>query len=172
MWPAFCQLIQALDSPLYYLVENSNTLHLSLLPVGNVLKQFENPLEALNSFLQRMFISRLLLPASSNRQPHYIIRLKRGRITLRRINKINRTSARHALPALGRFADGQPPSTYQRIKPNHTYQFYDHQPMTIKLKPELSPQKCRDILSQGKESTNRNQPAKRTIELKPTSFKN
>lgn len=49
-WNELQSLLEKLENPRYYLVRWEHQLHLSLLPVGEVIQEFEQPIEAMNAF--------------------------------------------------------------------------------------------------------------------------
>ncbi|HNU43330.1 MAG TPA: NFACT RNA binding domain-containing protein [Cyclobacteriaceae bacterium] len=168
LWPAFCQLIQALESPTYYLVENSNNLHLSLLPVGHVLKQFDNPLEALNSFFAAYVYQQAFTSRKQQQTTTLHNQIKAGQNYIKK-NQQKLTELQHdthyqlwgdlLMANLHQLTSGLSQTTL--------ISFYDHQPITIKLKPELSPQKNAEIFyRKAKNQQIEINQLKRTIELK------
>ncbi len=49
-WEDIQKIVNQLENPRYYLVRWEHQLHLSLLPVGEVIQEFEQPMEAMNAF--------------------------------------------------------------------------------------------------------------------------
>lgn len=49
-WEDIQKIVDQLEKPRYYLVRWEHQLHLSLLPVGEVIQEFEQPIEAMNAF--------------------------------------------------------------------------------------------------------------------------
>ncbi len=49
-WQEIQKIISQLENPRYYLVRWEHQLHLSLLPVGEIMQEFEQPMEAMNAF--------------------------------------------------------------------------------------------------------------------------
>ena len=49
-WEELHNIVQQLENPRYYLVRWEHQLHLSLLPIGDIIQEFEGPMEAMNAF--------------------------------------------------------------------------------------------------------------------------
>jgi predicted ribosome quality control (RQC) complex YloA/Tae2 family protein len=49
-WDNIQKIVNQLENPRYYLVRWEHQLHLSLLPVGEIIQEFEQPIEAMNAF--------------------------------------------------------------------------------------------------------------------------
>ena len=49
-WEEVKKIVLQLENPRYYLVRWEHQLHLSLLPVGEIMQEFEQPMEAMNAF--------------------------------------------------------------------------------------------------------------------------
>ncbi len=49
-WEYIQEIVSQLENPRYYLVRWEHQLHLSLLPVGEIMQEFEQPMEAMNAF--------------------------------------------------------------------------------------------------------------------------
>lgn len=49
-WQAIQGLLQKLEQPAYFIIETDNQLHLSLVPVGSVRQEFNDPMEAVTEF--------------------------------------------------------------------------------------------------------------------------
>lgn len=49
-WEDIQKIVDQLENPRYYLVRWEHQLHLSLLPVGEIIQEFEQPIEAMNAF--------------------------------------------------------------------------------------------------------------------------
>ena len=49
-WEEIQKIVEQLDNPRYYLVRWEHQLHLSLLPLREIIQEFEQPIEAMNAF--------------------------------------------------------------------------------------------------------------------------
>ncbi|HEX6889037.1 MAG TPA: NFACT RNA binding domain-containing protein [Chryseolinea sp.] len=145
-WEAIQQVLRLLEAPAYYLTEIENKVTLSLLPFPAPIKEFNDPIEALNSF----YITYSQHEALSSEKNSVLSRLKSN---LRSSGSFHQKS-KHRLEALQHnnykiWAD--------LIMANlHTIggksdkvtlaNFYDeNRPLEIHLKKELSPQKNAEI---------------------------
>jgi predicted ribosome quality control (RQC) complex YloA/Tae2 family protein len=146
LWPAFQQLIQELESPKYYLIEHSNKLQLSLLPTGTILKEFDNPEEALNSFFiqyvyQQAFSSQkdkqLKILRDQIKAGQNYIQKNRQKLTELQQDKHYQFWGDLLMANLHQLTSGITHTTLTS--------FYDNQPVEIKLKPDLSPQKNAEV---------------------------
>lgn len=146
LWPAFQQLIQELESPKYYLIEHLNKLHLSLVPTGNVLKEFDNPEAALNSFFIQ-YVHQQAFNSQKDKQLKTLRdQIKAGQNYIQK-NKQKLTELQHDkhYQLWGDLLMANLHHLTSGITHTTLTSFYDNQPVEIKLKPELSPQKNAEV---------------------------
>jgi predicted ribosome quality control (RQC) complex YloA/Tae2 family protein len=53
-WPLFAETLQQLERPKYYIIALKGRLVFSLLPLGNIIKEFSDPITAINEFSDRL----------------------------------------------------------------------------------------------------------------------
>lgn len=146
LWLAFQQLVLELESPCYYIVEKSNKLYLSLVPVGNILNQFDSPIEALNSFFIQ-YVYKDTFTSQKHKQVKALNdQIKAGQNYIQKSEQ-KLTELQHdthyqlwadlLMANLHALTSG--------ISHTTLTSFYDNQPVTIKLKPDLSPQKNAEV---------------------------
>ena len=146
-WTIIQQTLQQLENPHYYLTRWHHTPTLSLLPVGDVLREFSDPMESANGF----YITYTSLS---------LFEQEKG-LLLRLLEKSQKRVESQLDAAMQRIIDKEEATTHEEIghilmanlhdipavpgakSPERLtlYDFYREQPVTIKLKPELSPQK-------------------------------
>lgn len=146
LWPAFQQLIHELESPKYYLIEHLNKLHLSLVRTGNVLKEFDNPEAALNSFFIQ-YVHQQAFNSQKDKQLKTLRdQIKAGQNYIQK-NKKKLTELQHDkhYQLWGDLLMANLHQLTSGITHTTLTSFYDNQPVEIKLKPELSPQKNAEV---------------------------
>ncbi|HRE68321.1 MAG TPA: NFACT RNA binding domain-containing protein [Cyclobacteriaceae bacterium] len=146
LWPEFQSLLGELESPTYLIIEKSGKLCLSLVPVGTILKRLNNPAEALNTFFTDYVTHNAFNQQKHSRLKTLYNQIKAGENYLQKNKQ--------------KLAELQQDTHYQlwgdllmahlHILAPGTAQvtltsFYDNQPVDIKLKPDLSPQKNAEV---------------------------
>lgn len=146
LWPAFQSLLQKLESSPYYLIENAGKLHLSLVPTGTILKTFDNPEEAINVFFTQY----------SYQEAFHSQKFKQLKV----LNSQIKAGQNYIQKNKQKLTELQQDTHYQlwgdllmanlhQLKSGLTHttltSFYDNQPVEIKLKPDLSPQKNAEV---------------------------
>ena len=146
-WSLFEATVQHLNKPLYYILEKEHNLILSLLPYGKIIKQFTDPIVAINEFFQLY----------SQTQAFYS-----GKTTaLRPLREQEKNAAGYISKNQVKLQELLSDQHYQawgdlvmanlhRIKTGEekvlVENFYDeNKPLEIKLKRELSPQKNAEV---------------------------
>ncbi|MBX2894669.1 MAG: DUF814 domain-containing protein [Cyclobacteriaceae bacterium] len=172
LWPAFQQLIQELESPKYYLIEHSDKLQLSLVPTHTILIEFENPEVALNSF----FIQYVHQQAFSSQKDKQLKTLrdqiKAGQNYIQKNRqKLTELQQDTHYQLWGDLLMANLHALTNGIKHTTLSSFYDNQPVEIKLKPELSPQKNAEVFyRKAKNQQIEINQLKKAIELKSTEL--
>ncbi len=141
-WERVQEIVHQLEKPTYYLVKWEEELHLSLLPVGEVLQTFDNPMEAMNSFY-------------INYNKRNTLDIEKGEV-LRKLLKEKRqteaylTSAYQRLSAIdsdvkneeiGHILMANLHLIPERAEQVVLFDFYRNKNIAIKLRSDLSPQK-------------------------------
>lgn len=146
LWLEFQRLLQELESPTYYLIEYSNKLHLSLLPVGTILKQFDNPEEALNLFFTQ-YIYREAFSSQKSKQLKVLHdQIKAGQNYIHKNQqKLKELQQDKHYQFWGDLLMANLQAIHPGLSKITLTSFYDNQPIEIKLKPDLSPQKNAEV---------------------------
>lgn len=145
-WKMIHETTLLLENPRYYLAQTSGRLILSLLPVANILRTFDDPVVAINTFYEQTMRDRVFLSEKNEALASIQTRLKNSQAYVRK----NRQ----------KLADLEQDHHYQLwadlimanlhvIKQGHEKivlnSFYDGKPVEIKLKKELVPQKNAEV---------------------------
>lgn len=146
-WTLIQDVVHQLERPRYYLTRLEHTLTLSLLPVGTIQREFDNPIEAANRFYtafnglstfehEKANLLRLL----EKRRKRAIVQIDVSvQQLIVREEAVSHEEMGHILMANLHEIPLMPGSkSPERLT---LYDFYRSQPITLKLKPDLSPQK-------------------------------
>ena len=146
-WDVIQAVLRQLEQPGYYLTELDHTLRLSLLPIGAIQREFTNPIEAAN----RYFIAYNGLNIVEHEKASLLRQLdkrqKRAKAQveasmqrlIKREERISHEEMGHILMANLHDIPASPGTkSPERVT---LHDFYRDEPVTIKLKPDLSPQK-------------------------------
>lgn len=172
VWLAFQQLIQELESPTYYLIEYSNKLHLSLLPIGTILKQFDSPEEALNSFFTQ-YVYQEAFSSQKNKQLKVLHdQIKAGQNYIQKNQqKLTELQQDTHYQLWGDLLMANLHHLTSGVTHITLTSFYNNQPVEIKLKPELSPQKNAEVFyRKAKNQQIEINQLKKAIEIKTTEL--
>ncbi|MBN8822390.1 NFACT RNA binding domain-containing protein [Spirosoma sp.] len=146
-WAIIQDVLRQLEKPQYYLTRFDHKPALSLLPYGHVEQEFSDPIEAANRFYSRYNGLSVFEAEKANLLRLLEKRQKRAEAqmesTLQRMilreDGISHEQMGHILMAN---LHDIPPVPGARSPERVTlYDFYHDQPVTLKLKPDLSPQK-------------------------------
>lgn len=146
LWPAFENLLRELESPTYFIIQHADKLQLSLIPIGTILEQFNNPVEALNSFFNQYVSTQAF-----SSQKHAQLKTLREQIKAAQnyIQKNNQKLVELQNDTHYQLWGDLLMSNLHTLKAGLTQVtlpgFYDNQPVEIKLKPNLSPQKNAEV---------------------------
>lgn len=146
-WATIQDVLHQLEQPYYYVTRLDHKPTLSLLPVGDIQWKFDNPIEAANRFYtnfnslstfehEKANLLRLLEKRRKRAQAQ--IEASMQRIMQREENTSHEEMGHILMANLYEI-----PSTPGSKSPERLtlYDFYRNQPITLKLKPDLSPQK-------------------------------
>lgn len=146
-WAIIQDVLQQLEQPCYYLTRLDHKLTLSLLPVGTIQQEFQNPIEAANRFytafnglntFEQEKNNLLRLLEKRRKRALAQIEASMQRLELHEEN-ISHEEMGHILMANLHEVPQMPGAkSPERLT---LYDFYRSQPVTLKLKPDLSPQK-------------------------------
>ncbi|GAB3751721.1 NFACT RNA binding domain-containing protein [Spirosoma pomorum] len=146
-WPVIQEVLKQLNEPTYYLTRLDHKPTLSLLPVGEIQQEFSYPVEAANRFytnyngrstFDREKSELLRLLEKQRKRAEALIDVNMQRL-LSREEGVSHEEMGHILMAnLHDVAETPGGRSPERVT---LYDFYRDQPVTLKLKPDLSPQR-------------------------------
>jgi predicted ribosome quality control (RQC) complex YloA/Tae2 family protein len=146
-WSVIQEVLQRLNDPTYYLTRLDHKPTLSLLPVGEIQQEFSDPVEAANRFytnyngrstFDREKSELLRLLEKQRKRAEALIDVNMQRL-LSREEGVSHEEMGHILMAnLHDVAETPGGRSPERVT---LYDFYRDQPVTLKLKPDLSPQR-------------------------------
>nr|WP_317171740.1 NFACT RNA binding domain-containing protein [Spirosoma validum] len=146
-WAVIQDGVHQLEHPRYYLTRLNHKLTFSLLPVGEIQRTFDDPIEATNRFFiafnglstfehEKADLLRLL--DKRRKRAEALIEASMQRL-ISREEGVSHEEMGHILMANLQEVSAAPGAkSPERIT---LYDFYRDQPVTLKLKPDLSPQK-------------------------------
>lgn len=146
-WAIIQEVLQQLDQPRYYLTRLDHKLTLSLLPVGVIQREFASPIEAANRFYsafnglstfehEKTALLRLLEKRRKRANAQVEATMQR---LIAREKSVTYEEMGHILMANLHEVPQMPGSkSPERLT---LYDFYRSQPISLKLRPDLSPQK-------------------------------
>ncbi len=141
-WDEIQKIVEQLENPRYYLVRWEHQLHLSLLPVGDIIQEFEQPIEAMNAF----YIAYNKLNTLDDEKAEVLRKLSKEKkqteaylqSSYQRMesldSEIKNEEIGHILMANLHLIE-------ERAERVELFDFYRNQNITIKLRADLSPQK-------------------------------
>ena len=146
-WAIIQRTLQQLEQPRYYLTRLDHQLTLSLLPIGTVQQEFDDPVEATNRFytvfnglstFEHEKVSLLRLLEKRRKRAEAQIDVSMQRLVAREEGASHEEMGHILMANLH-----EVPQTAGTKSPEQLtlYDFYRDQPVTLKLKPDLSPQK-------------------------------
>ncbi len=141
-WKKIQNIVQQLENPRFYLVKWQHQIHLSLLPVGEVLQEFESAIEAMNGF----YVSHNKVNTLDDEKIEVLRKLNKEK----KQTEIYLQDAFHRLEMidsavkneeLGHILMANLHQIEERAERVELFDFYRNSTIFIKLKPEFSPQK-------------------------------
>lgn len=145
-WNEFNKLLGLLEKLAYYMIETEGEIIFSLIPSGNILQSFQQPIEAINEFFLKSSISNTLHSEKTIRSKHIQEQVKGSK------NYISKNQQK-----LDELINGQHYQSWGDLIMAHMHEikigtenvvlesFYDGKPVAIKLKKDLNAQKNAEI---------------------------
>lgn len=146
-WPRIQEVLALLENPTYYLTTFEHRSTLSLVPIGEIRQTFTDPLEAANRFYisyaglntverERTEVMRLL--DKRLKRAEALIETNMQRLIGREEGATHEEIANILMANLHAIEEQPGQRSPERVE---LYDFYRDRPISIKLKPDLSPQK-------------------------------
>ncbi|WP_435357103.1 NFACT RNA binding domain-containing protein [Emticicia sp. SJ17W-69] len=141
-WEEIQIIVRQLENPRYYLVKWQHEVHLSLLPLGEVLQEFTSAIEAINSF----YVSHNKVNTLDEEKVNILRKLnkekKQTEIYLQdAFRRLEMVDSAVKNEELGHILMANLHQIEERAERVELFDFYRNENIFIKLKPELSPQK-------------------------------
>lgn len=157
-WKELNILRSHLEKPTYFLIHYQGELIFSLLPLGEIIKKFDDPIEAVNEFFRVHSVSHTLQSEKSILRKQLTDQIKTGKAYLQKNTiKLTELVNDNHYQLWGDLVMAHMHEMRTGMEKVLLTNFYDNTVVEIKLKKELNPQKkCRGILSQSEEQANRN----------------
>ncbi|WP_310587845.1 NFACT RNA binding domain-containing protein [Emticicia agri] len=141
-WQKIRDTIDKLENPIYYIIRWEHQLHLSLLPIGEVLQEFQQPIEAINAFYilynkvstldkEKAVVLRKLTKEKKQTDMYL-------KDAYQRLEAVDSTIKNEEIGHILMANLHQIPERAEKVE---LFDFYRDKDIIIKLKPELSPQK-------------------------------
>lgn len=141
-WHTIDATKQQLDTPTYYITQIEHEYYFSLIPVGEIRQEFTDPIAAINAFYitytkhntiekERNVVLRQLLKEKKQTDAYLEASYKRLEVF---DNQVKNEEIGHILMA-------NLHTIPERIEQVELFDFYRNQPIIVKLKADLSPQK-------------------------------
>jgi predicted ribosome quality control (RQC) complex YloA/Tae2 family protein len=145
-WQLFEQVLRLLENPTYYLIERKGRLVLSLLPLGNIIKEFSDPVFAINEFSERLIRDQVFFQEKSNALHQLQTKLKGSESYLKKnTQKLNELINDHHYQLWGDLLMANLNNVKTGLDKISLPNFYDESTIEIKLKKELNPQKNAEV---------------------------
>lgn len=141
-WQRIQEVVSTLENPRYYIIRWEHQLHLSLLPFGEIVQEFQEPIEAINAFyvsynkvssLDREKVEILRKLTKEKKQTELYLK-----DAYQRLEAIDSTVKNEEIGHILMANLHQIPERAEKVE---LFDFYRDHNIVIKLKPELSPQK-------------------------------
>jgi predicted ribosome quality control (RQC) complex YloA/Tae2 family protein len=141
-WEEIQAVVRQLENPRYYLVKWEHEVHLSLLPIGEILQEFERAIEAINTF----YVSHNKVNTLDDEKIEVLRKLnkekKQTEIYLQdAFRRLEMVDSAVKNEELGHILMANLHQIEKRAERVELFDFYRNANIFIKLKSELSPQK-------------------------------
>ena len=141
-WEEIQTVLAQLQNPRYYIIRWQHQVHLSLLPMGEVLQEYDKPIDAINAFYisynrvstldkEKVEVLRKLLKEKKQTEIYL-------QDTYQRLESIDTTVKNEEI---GHIIMANLHQIPERTEKMELFDFYRNKNIIVKLKPELSPQK-------------------------------
>jgi predicted ribosome quality control (RQC) complex YloA/Tae2 family protein len=142
LWNEIQDLKLRLEKPVFYLAHYHEEVILTLLPIGEIIQKFNDPMEAINAFFHTYAVAQTLHSEKSLLRKKLTEQIKSGRIYIQK-NKIKLDELRndHHYQQWGDLVMAHMHEMKTGMERIQLSNFYDQSIVEIKLKKELSPQK-------------------------------
>ena len=145
-WQLLEQTLQLLENPKYYLIERKGKLVFSLLPFKNVIKEFSDPILAINEFSDRLIRNQVFFQEKSNTLHQLQTKLKGSESYLtKNRQKLNELINDHHYQLWGDLIMANLNNVKTGQEKISLLSFYDQSTIEIKLKKELNPQRNAEV---------------------------
>lgn len=142
----FTKLLNLLEKPAYYIIEKRGEIIFSLIPIGNIVHTFEQPIQAINEFFYKNSISNTLLSEKTIQSKHIQDQLKGSKsYILKNQQKLNELVNDKHYQIWGDLIMAHMHEIKIGTEKIVLESFYDSKPVEIKLKKDLNPQKNAEI---------------------------
>ncbi|WP_064198287.1 MULTISPECIES: NFACT RNA binding domain-containing protein [Emticicia] len=141
-WEELQTFVQQLEHPRYYLVRWEHALHLSLLPVGEIIEEFSEPIEAMNAF----YIAYNKVNTLDDEKAEVLRRLSKEKkqteaYLQNSYQRMESLDSEVKNEEIGHILMANLHQIEERAERVELFDFYRNQNIVIKLRGDLSPQK-------------------------------
>lgn len=141
-WEGVNEILEKFSAPKYYLIEHNEKLRLSLLDVGNVIKVFSDPLDAVNEFYYQRSGKYYFSKEKKRLQSEIGKQLKQTRNYLNGLRlRLDLIEKGQSLEEIGHIIMANLHLIPEGVNQVDLLNFYSNDTIKIDLKPRLSPQK-------------------------------
>jgi predicted ribosome quality control (RQC) complex YloA/Tae2 family protein len=145
-WQLFEQTLRLLENPKYYLIERKGKLALSLLPLGRIIQEFQEPIRAINEFSDQLIRDRVFIQEKISVLHQLRLKLKGSENYLKKnTQKLDELMNDHHYQLWGDLIMANLHNVKIGLERISLPGFYDEITVEIKLKKELTPQKNAEI---------------------------
>ncbi len=146
-WVVIQSVLAQLENPRYYLTRLDHRPTLSLLPIGEIMREFDDPIEASNQFFtrsnglntfEREKGDLLRLLEKRLKKAQNLLEANFKRLVAKDESIKNEELGNILMASLHEIAEPGPGRSPETVI---LHDFYRDQPITLKLKPDISPQK-------------------------------
>jgi predicted ribosome quality control (RQC) complex YloA/Tae2 family protein len=145
-WQLFQQTLQMLEKPKYYLIEKHRKLALSLIPIGEIIKECFQPIEALNEFNEQLTYGQAFTQEKGRvlHQLHTKLKGNENYVS-KNLQKLSELINDHHYQLWGDLIMANLNKVTMGVEKIQLPSFYDDTKVEIKLKKELNPQRNAEV---------------------------
>lgn len=145
-WALFAATLKLLERPKYYILERKEKLVFSLLPLGNIIKEFSDPITAINEFSDRLIRDQVFYQEKSSVMYQLQTKLRGSESYLKKnTQKLNELINDHHYQLWGDLMMANLTTVKAGLDKILLPSFYDDSIIEIKLKRELNPQRNAEV---------------------------